>query len=82
MVFAKWGEETAITRSQDVAEAVWRAATDPSCPMRLPAGADAVALAGGALKECPQSRGDTVRRAQRGRPGTVNFSSRFVGGTN
>ena len=34
-----------ITRSSDVAEAVWRAATDPSCPMRLPAGADAVAWA-------------------------------------
>lgn len=34
-----------ITRSRDVAEAVWRAATDPSCPMRLPAGADAVARA-------------------------------------
>jgi len=27
---------------------VWRAATDPSCPMRLPAGADAVAWAEGA----------------------------------
>ena len=36
-------EET--TRALDVAEAVWRAATDPSCPMRLPAGADAVAWA-------------------------------------
>ncbi|MGH8261259.1 MAG: SDR family oxidoreductase [Steroidobacteraceae bacterium] len=35
----------AITRSTDVAEAVWRAANDPSCPMRLAAGADAVALA-------------------------------------
>jgi NAD(P)-dependent dehydrogenase (short-subunit alcohol dehydrogenase family) len=34
-----------LTQSLDVAEAVWRAATDPSCPMRLPAGADAVALA-------------------------------------
>ena len=34
-----------ITRSRDVAEAIWRAATDPSCPMRLPAGADAVARA-------------------------------------
>lgn len=33
---------TAITRSNDVAEAVWRAVNDPSCPMRLPAGADAV----------------------------------------
>ncbi|KQU71457.1 MULTISPECIES: SDR family oxidoreductase [unclassified Rhizobacter] len=30
------------TRSKDVAEAVWRAATDPSAPLRLPAGADAV----------------------------------------
>ena len=37
-----------VTHSHDVAEAVWRAATDPSCPMRLPAGADAVARAGGA----------------------------------
>ncbi len=34
-----------VTRALDVAEAVWRAATDPSCPMRLPAGADAVAWA-------------------------------------
>ncbi|KQS61597.1 dehydrogenase [Methylobacterium sp. Leaf361] len=34
-----------LTRSSDVAEAVWRAVTDPSCPMRLPAGADAVAWA-------------------------------------
>jgi NAD(P)-dependent dehydrogenase (short-subunit alcohol dehydrogenase family) len=32
-----------ITQSRDVAEAIWRAATDSSCPMRLPAGADAVA---------------------------------------
>jgi short-subunit dehydrogenase len=30
------------TRSSDVAEAVWRAATDPSTPMHIPAGADAV----------------------------------------
>ena len=30
------------TRSQDVAEAVWRAATDPSAPLRIPAGADAM----------------------------------------
>ncbi|WP_257249918.1 SDR family oxidoreductase [Burkholderia cepacia] len=34
-----------ITHAQDVAEAVWRAATDPSCPMRIPAGADAEAWA-------------------------------------
>jgi NAD(P)-dependent dehydrogenase (short-subunit alcohol dehydrogenase family) len=35
---------TAVTHSQDVAEAVWRAVTDPAAPMRLAAGADAVAL--------------------------------------
>ena len=34
-----------VTQSTDVAEAVWRAATDPTCPMKLPAGADAVASA-------------------------------------
>ncbi len=46
-VFAQWAEQPAdqITRAVDVAEAIWRAATDPSCPMRLPAGTDAVALA-------------------------------------
>ena len=33
-----------ITTSLDVAEAVWRAATDANAPMRIPAGADAVAL--------------------------------------
>ena len=33
------------THSQDVAKAVWRAVTDPTAPMRIPAGADAVALA-------------------------------------
>jgi NAD(P)-dependent dehydrogenase (short-subunit alcohol dehydrogenase family) len=36
---------TPTTRSEDVAEAVWRAVTDPAAPMRIPAGADAVALA-------------------------------------
>jgi NAD(P)-dependent dehydrogenase (short-subunit alcohol dehydrogenase family) len=45
-VFARRQESTdEVTHSQDVAEAVWRAATDPSCPISLPAGADAVALA-------------------------------------
>ncbi|WP_176048292.1 SDR family oxidoreductase [Burkholderia sp. BCC1644] len=34
-----------ITHAEDVAEAVWRAATDPSSPMRMPAGADAQAWA-------------------------------------
>ena len=32
------------THAQDVAEAVWRAVTDPTAPMRIPAGADSVAL--------------------------------------
>lgn len=35
---------TPVTHSQDVAEAVWRAVTDPAAPMRLAAGADAAAL--------------------------------------
>ncbi|MFP2910198.1 SDR family oxidoreductase [Pyxidicoccus sp. 3LFB2] len=33
------------TRSLDVAEVIWRAVNDPSCPLRQPAGADAVELA-------------------------------------
>jgi NAD(P)-dependent dehydrogenase (short-subunit alcohol dehydrogenase family) len=46
-VLARWEQESsAITRSLDVAEAVWRAVNDPSCPVRIAAGADAVALAG------------------------------------
>jgi NAD(P)-dependent dehydrogenase (short-subunit alcohol dehydrogenase family) len=36
---------TPITKSEDVAQAVWRAATDPSSPMRIPAGDDAKAWA-------------------------------------
>jgi NAD(P)-dependent dehydrogenase (short-subunit alcohol dehydrogenase family) len=36
-----------VTHSSDVAEAVWRAATDPSTPLRIPAGEDAVAWANG-----------------------------------
>lgn len=35
----------AVTRSHDVADAIWRAVTDPGSPMRQAAGADAVALA-------------------------------------
>ncbi|NNB90914.1 SDR family oxidoreductase [Corallococcus exiguus] len=34
-----------VTRSLDVAEAIWRAVNDPSSPIRLPAGADAVEMA-------------------------------------
>jgi NAD(P)-dependent dehydrogenase (short-subunit alcohol dehydrogenase family) len=45
-VFAQWQQSSAITRALDVAEAVWRAANDPSCPVRIAAGADAVTLAG------------------------------------
>lgn len=33
------------TQSSDVVDAVWRAATDPNCPVRQPAGADARAWA-------------------------------------
>ena len=35
---------TETTSSTDVAEAIWRAVTDPTTPLRIPAGADAVAL--------------------------------------
>jgi NAD(P)-dependent dehydrogenase (short-subunit alcohol dehydrogenase family) len=41
-IFARFGEPGPITYAQDVAEAVWRAVNDPSAPMRIPAGADAV----------------------------------------
>ena len=44
-VFAGWEKATAVTQSLDVAEAMWRAANDPACPIRMVAGADAVALA-------------------------------------
>lgn len=45
-VFAGWAEtSTPVTQARDVAEAVWRAANDPSSPIRIAAGADAVALA-------------------------------------
>jgi NAD(P)-dependent dehydrogenase (short-subunit alcohol dehydrogenase family) len=44
-VFAGIAQSSAVTRALDVAEAVWRAANDPSCPVRIAAGADAVTLA-------------------------------------
>ncbi|MDR3445445.1 MULTISPECIES: SDR family oxidoreductase [unclassified Dyella] len=41
-----WAQSTdPVTYVTDVAEAVWRAVTDPASSMRLPAGADAVAWA-------------------------------------
>jgi NAD(P)-dependent dehydrogenase (short-subunit alcohol dehydrogenase family) len=49
-IFSRLGAGGDVTYSRDVSEAVWRAATDPSCPMRLPAGADAVARAAGATR--------------------------------
>jgi NAD(P)-dependent dehydrogenase (short-subunit alcohol dehydrogenase family) len=41
-IMAGWQTATEVTHSSDVAEAVWRAVSDPSCPMRVPAGADAL----------------------------------------
>jgi len=43
-IFAEWGKPSPVTEATDVAEAVWRAATEPSSPIRMAAGADAVAL--------------------------------------
>ena len=44
-VFAAVAQPTAVTTERDVAEVVWRAATDESGQLRFPAGPDAVALA-------------------------------------
>ena len=44
-VFAGVGGGGPVTAAGDVAEAVWRAVTDPAAPMRIPAGEDAQALA-------------------------------------
>jgi NAD(P)-dependent dehydrogenase (short-subunit alcohol dehydrogenase family) len=44
-VFASFTQATAVTKESDVAEVVWRAASDESAQLRYPAGADAVALA-------------------------------------
>lgn len=41
-VFERFENDPTVTYSRDVAEGVWRAATDPSSPMRIPAGADAI----------------------------------------
>ncbi len=42
-VYSGW-ESSETTRVSDVTEAIWRAVNDPSSPLRIPAGADAVAL--------------------------------------
>ena len=45
-VFQSWSQSTdPVTHTSDVTEAVWWAVNDPASPVRLPAGADAVALA-------------------------------------
>jgi len=47
-VFAGRDPDAPVTHAPDVAEAVWRAATDAASPLRIAAGADAVALAASA----------------------------------
>jgi NAD(P)-dependent dehydrogenase (short-subunit alcohol dehydrogenase family) len=44
---ASFGEPGPVTHAQDVAQAVWRAATDAASPMHIPAGVDAEAWAAG-----------------------------------
>lgn len=44
-VFKRMREPGPVTQAQDVARGVWQAVTDPAAPMRIPAGADAEALA-------------------------------------
>lgn len=46
-IFAAFAQPAQVTTQTDVAEAVYRAATDESGQLRFPAGADAVALAQG-----------------------------------
>jgi NAD(P)-dependent dehydrogenase (short-subunit alcohol dehydrogenase family) len=44
-IFAGFAKPAMVTTESDVADAVWRAANDPSGQLRFPAGPDAVALA-------------------------------------
>ena len=44
-ILAAFAQVTTVTKESDVAEAVFRAANDPSGQLRFPAGPDAVALA-------------------------------------
>ncbi|KXU83771.1 dehydrogenase [Paraburkholderia monticola] len=41
-IFANWEKQTSVTHAEDVAQAVWLAATDSSSPFTIPAGEDAV----------------------------------------
>ena len=43
-VFAGMGSSSAFTHPSDVAAAVWKAVHEPNSPLRIPAGADAIAL--------------------------------------
>jgi short-subunit dehydrogenase len=43
-ILASFAQVTTVTKESDVAEAVYRAATDTSAQLRFPAGPDAVAL--------------------------------------
>ena len=61
--FARMGQSSAGTRALDVAEAVWRAASDPSSPVRIAAGADAVALAESCLTQSPTYNRSTAPSA-------------------
>lgn len=45
--FAALQQQRETTRPLDVAEAVWRAVTDPGTQLRIPAGADAMVIAAG-----------------------------------
>jgi len=42
-MIARFRDDTGpVTRATDVAAAIWRAATDPNAPLKIPAGDDAV----------------------------------------
>ncbi|HTV20779.1 MAG TPA: SDR family oxidoreductase [Polyangiaceae bacterium] len=49
-LLASIGERALVTRESDVAEAVYRAATDAAAPLRTPAGPDAVELSGASAR--------------------------------
>lgn len=44
-LFASWAVPGPVTEAADVAKAIWWAATETGSPARIPAGADAAALA-------------------------------------
>jgi NAD(P)-dependent dehydrogenase (short-subunit alcohol dehydrogenase family) len=56
-MFTGLQDVTEVTTGEDVAEAIWRAATDPSAPLKIAAGADAVTWA----KESGDTRFTTPR---------------------